>query len=357
MEKNRAIEAYRFIFCLTVCLFHFSPYSGRAVADYPFKGGYLAVEFFFIVSGYLLIKHFADKSKPEDRVQPALAAWQYIKSKYLRLFPHHTLSFLMLGIAGILFWNTPWQKVFINGIWEFFMLGEFGFAVIGMVNTAAWYVSALLMSSLVLYYLLLKDEQRFCYIIAPAMVLIIYSYCLNSGSFLNQYTQYHYFFCTGFFRALAGMSLGCICYKLVQKLKPHTENRFRLLASILESGILIIFFKIVWRGGYTYSDFLIPPLLAVLVISVFCGNSYLSKLLDNGISGLFGRLSYAVYLNQSLLIVLFINYLPGHPYWLAAAAYLAALTAFSFCTDYFTQICVKNVRKRLKKGPKHANNE
>lgn len=53
--KNPIIEFYRFLFMCVICLWHF-----RGIVP-TFHSGYLPVEFFFILSGYLLyntvIKH------------------------------------------------------------------------------------------------------------------------------------------------------------------------------------------------------------------------------------------------------------------------------------------------------------
>ena len=50
--KNSLIELYRFLFALWVLYYHsFVPYKGEL-----FGQGYLAVEFFFVLSGFFLIR-------------------------------------------------------------------------------------------------------------------------------------------------------------------------------------------------------------------------------------------------------------------------------------------------------------
>jgi len=303
----------------------------------PFKGGYLAVEFFFIVSGFLLMQHFERKAMEKDFLNPEKSAAAYLGKKYLRLFPHHTFSLIVLSIVCLTIVGYSFQKVATVGFWEFFMLGQFGFGSKSMINTPAWYVSALLTASFLLYYLLLKNRQRFIYFFAPAMILIIYAQFFQSADFLNQNLNCQFIVCNGVFRALAGMSLGCLCYKAYLRLCPLVQGRFRLCSTILELGIFALFIRIIYHGGYNSWDFLVPPVMAVFVISIFLGNSFLSRILNNRFSGYLGNLSYAVYLNQGIFTAVFIMRFSGYDYWGAALAYLAAVVLFSVCSTWFVE--------------------
>ncbi len=63
--RNYALDFYRFLFSCVICIMHFTAYMDFGDAHAPFCGGYLAVEFFFIVSGYMLMRHVErEKKKP-----------------------------------------------------------------------------------------------------------------------------------------------------------------------------------------------------------------------------------------------------------------------------------------------------
>lgn len=62
-KRNGKIELLRFIFSLVVALFHFLPQIGESKL---LSSGFFAVEFFFIVTGYLLAK--------------SLSKYNYVKS-------------------------------------------------------------------------------------------------------------------------------------------------------------------------------------------------------------------------------------------------------------------------------------
>lgn len=52
-----AIGIYRYLFAFIICILHIKEYYGD---NYPFGGGYLAVEFFLVLSGYLMMKECAN---------------------------------------------------------------------------------------------------------------------------------------------------------------------------------------------------------------------------------------------------------------------------------------------------------
>lgn len=54
-KRNGMIDFMRFVFCILIVLEHSELFRGRMLA------GYIGVEFFFIVSGWLLMQHIEQK--------------------------------------------------------------------------------------------------------------------------------------------------------------------------------------------------------------------------------------------------------------------------------------------------------
>ena len=77
MEKNINIELWRFIFTILICLLHFGTKINNTVY---FRGGYIAVEFFFILSGYLLMVK-VNNNYSDNQLDFTL-------QKIKRLYPH-----------------------------------------------------------------------------------------------------------------------------------------------------------------------------------------------------------------------------------------------------------------------------
>lgn len=61
VRRNGAVEFIRFLFSIVICVLHF--WDGEVLGDrrIAFCGGYLAVDFFFVLSGFLMVQHFLDR--------------------------------------------------------------------------------------------------------------------------------------------------------------------------------------------------------------------------------------------------------------------------------------------------------
>lgn len=75
-EKNRAIEAFRFLFMLMICLWHYS--NSHDIL----KHGYLGVEFFFILSGVFIYKAL-DKPNLNTPLEYFVKRWKRFNPKYV----------------------------------------------------------------------------------------------------------------------------------------------------------------------------------------------------------------------------------------------------------------------------------
>ncbi|KOS05526.1 hypothetical protein AM493_05380 [Flavobacterium akiainvivens] len=96
------IDIFRFIAALSVLLFHYT-FRGAALQDYSgpsfpemgniFRYGYLGVDFFFLISGFVIVLSIK---------KPSLAA--FLKSRVVRLYPAYwfclTVTFIVLALWG-----------------------------------------------------------------------------------------------------------------------------------------------------------------------------------------------------------------------------------------------------------------
>ena len=70
--KNRAIEFFRFFFCCGIFFFHFGGLHQPEAGSWPFAGGYLGVEFFFLVAGWLMMPRLLHLPRGRAGLRPAL---------------------------------------------------------------------------------------------------------------------------------------------------------------------------------------------------------------------------------------------------------------------------------------------
>lgn len=309
-ERNNAIEFWRFIMIGFVCLLHFNE-------DYiknhgTFAGGYLGVDFFFILSGYLLIKSYNKKNSGE---KPGKQAVKYLLHRIKTLYPHYIFTFCTIVIykAIIYMWGI---KDVINYIWkcrwELFMLHNIGLPKVTKSVRSVWYISVLIVVSYFVYYLVAKNKEQFQYFICPISVLLIYVYIANTYGSLSMQGKYSYFINGGLLRGFAGMCLGSICYQITNTIKKYNlTNISKILLNFIEIiSIVIIFF--VMKKGFDLNDFTILIAFTALISITSANITFITRIINNKFSNFLGRLSYPIYLNHLLVFSIVIKLFHGN---------------------------------------------
>lgn len=107
-SRFHALDAMRGIAALTVLIFHAGFISGSETMPHA----YLAVDFFFLLSGFVLGRAY------EDRLRGNLSAARFIEMRLIRLYPLFLLGLLVGGMraiwqifAGSLFSYNPFGAV------------------------------------------------------------------------------------------------------------------------------------------------------------------------------------------------------------------------------------------------------
>lgn len=287
---GNAIEFWRIIFTLMIVLQHLTTFYPKFLETYSLVGGwYVGVEFFFIVSGYLLAK----KSKEHN-----MTALQYQVNRFRRLYPMYilafTVSFLFMNVCvehnsiTIIVYNL------LHNADEVLMLQLFGTNKIVVYNIVTWYISAMFIAGYIVYWLVINHRKSFVEFIAPLSVMVIYSYHYRVyGSSMQWYITNELFLNTGLTRAFAGMSLGVIGYELsVNSWRDKILRHQKLLTFVEVMGYLtVIVVSVKW--GRSTLDF-----LCILILSVCVPLSFQHEVhwKWTGIS----KYCYSIYLNHHI---------------------------------------------------------
>lgn len=302
-QKKQSIELYRFIMTIIICLHHFRLYSETTL---PYGGGYLAVDFFFILSGFFLHEHSL-RCSSNNTLEALRETAKYTIQRYKRLFPQY-LSILLISILtygcvmnvrvrmDISRLSALVSKLLmIDGIYVHSQLD---------IMPQGWYCSSLLFSSAFIYYLCIQYRQKFTKKLAPILIIGIYTIFFFKYGHLNLFTQYGSVITVGCLRGIAGLSMGCILSSLVQN-KTITWIKSKWI-SITLLGVLtaVMLYALLWRNGYSRSDFIILIILIIILYSLLNDNNICS-LLDRPVFGKLGKISYRMFLVHHLIAVLF----------------------------------------------------
>lgn len=232
LYRNHSIEALRFFFMLLICCWHNYASSG------VFRHGYLAVEFFFILSGYLLYKSFSK--------QNSLSTIDYTLKKIKRFAPEYLIVMIFLYMRHFLIPCILGKREFsvplvLKMFPEMVFLQDSGLYYGGM-NFPLWYLSILLVGGGLLYALLKYDQRLALNIVFPWLCLQGYVYIFsNSPDGSIQVWGANGASVMKLLRGVAGMSLGVLLAyfftRKQEKLKKHC-----IWLSIVGGDVLLCIF-------------------------------------------------------------------------------------------------------------------
>ena len=322
-RRNSAIEFWRFFFAIAITGYHIAfifpmMYVNGSTGYYLqssnwMKGAGEILFVFTLTAGYFLVKHFKRlQSDPEYKKKSASSrAFEYLWARVKALIPVLILGILLGIFAYSAFKGITIVEVIreaVNGIWEFFGLYIAGFSAstaAGQPNGALWFISALLICSYFLYWLICKNEDLLSGFIAPFLFVFLGGWWSLTGTraaqtgwstigaqvLANNATSgtastgtAFIGFNNGLLFVLLGMCGGILIYYLVQKLK---EKKFGPTAKTLLTFLYIIVAGLlVWYTVYpsTFFEFerwTVHLLCIVLVALTLLKVDGISKVLDN----------------------------------------------------------------------------
>lgn len=314
-KQNRAMELYRFVAAVMILCYHCHWFAFRESGE-AFRGFYLFVELFFILSGFLMMSSVRRHVTPEERKNPAAMTARYMKKRLRQLYPHHILSWVLVAVIEFYLIRDLWPiEVFKIGWAELLLVNIFGFVRNEYINIVCWYLSGLVFASLIVHYLVLRDEDGFVKVIAPILLVVCYGTLFDRAESLAAtivFTRYapH----LGFMRSLADVTVGVLAFRAYEWMSDVELPGENIVSTVLEAAVFLASALYMYRFSGKY-DFLFVPLFFAFVISVFRGKSLFTRLFDNRLSAWLGRQSYAYFLNNIVVIYLYMYLFPESNIW------------------------------------------
>ena len=311
MNKNKVhnglIGLWKFIFCLAIVIYHSGPFYVKG-APPLFRGGYIAVEFFFLVSGFYFAKSVLKGRYQKSKIGKETI--QFIWKRLKKLLPYLIIIYI-LSIILYYFWFKPPLTIseLVNSVWSLLMLKVIGFRA-PYINGATWYITVLFLSMLILYPLLKKHKENFILIASPLIVLLCLGHLYHNDIGLNHsYLIWKKFFYTGFIRGFAEINIGFIIYYINQKCKKieYTnigKSILTIIPWILLITVLVVTSFIPRHNEYDY------VLLLMIMISIqimISGKTYDLKFFSNKFVFFLEKISMIIYINHSLFRIMISN--------------------------------------------------
>lgn len=263
-RETNAIYFWKIIFTYMIVIFHFYPFLWMLNGKGCVVGWYIAVEFFFMVSGYLLYDNI-------DRYKTQLGnAWSYTLHRYKAIWGKYIISFMCIfiiicieqsykvrSIAGALIDAFPemilLQGVGLNRGWNY-------------INPTLWYLSVLIIGGYIIYWFLIYKEELFVKIIAPIVVVVGYSYLYRMvGSMDAVIDTVNFYENQALIRGICDMCMGIFAVKLNRWMRKEITSMTLLRLVGVTLFVAIILMSMI--SGNSTNDFtyvlLLVPAVAI----------------------------------------------------------------------------------------------
>ena len=308
--KIAALAGARAFPPLMVVTFHFSEghhYSGWRPLDFLATRGYLWVEFFFVLSGFILAYAYWTKLKELFTRSGYLA---FLRARLIRLYPLHLFMLLLLlamvlGLRALaaqggylsIFDAKYHQDVSVKGFWLSLLLVH-AWNSMGTLtwNGVSWFVSVEFALCLAFPLLLWLAEggwwRGFALIAAGLAGLLSLLFTSRHGLDIT--------FHNGVLRGCSDFSIGIGLAVLFRRAKPR-DRLPEWGHSLLQILLLSLLAYVVMHTGWSHTRmdiFTVLPLMALVFVLAF-DRGLAARLLQMRLPQLMGEWSYAVYLGQT----------------------------------------------------------
>ena len=343
MKKNGKIEFYRFLFCMIVLLFHCRKYFIGG-ADFAhgahwtlFAHGAAAVEFFFIVSGFLMAKSIFKRVQTQSSAPQSRDLFTeygtYMRRKYAGIFPMHAVGFVFAFCSALLLYGFRGVDVFnyfTDSIPNLLLIEMSGIRFRDP-NHIEWYISCMLICMAILYPICRRFYYAFARYIAPIGALLLFGILIHETGSLTGVTQWMGIGYKSLFRALADIMCGTVCFELSRTLAARSFSRGqRVMLTVLEWCLLLLVVSFAALTLPVQYEVYMPMLLVPMIALAFSGQTGIPRLWNNRFFFHLGTMSLPIYIGQLTAIYLVQAYAKAF----APAAQIALATGLTIIVAY-----------------------
>jgi peptidoglycan/LPS O-acetylase OafA/YrhL len=223
-HQFKALDGMRGVAALAVGIFHA---RGIISGSWDFGVCYLAVDFFFCLSGFVLASTYSDRIMSGN-----LGFRAYALKRMIRLYPMVVFGVLLGGISMAHFWTL--SKLVPTTLGQMLLLpsgliyGEFAFSV----NNAIWSLFFEVFGSFLLFALVSRPKLVRIIAIAGAVALGLVIWSVGSFSGVGFANPEQFFF--GFARLIYPFARGILIFFWTAR------NRGRAIPALVPIGLLVV---------------------------------------------------------------------------------------------------------------------
>jgi peptidoglycan/LPS O-acetylase OafA/YrhL len=298
------LDGLRGIAAIAVVVFHFmemvfSDYSKNFIGH-----GFLAVDFFFCLSGFVIGYAY------DDRISK-MGVWEFFKSRIIRLHPlvifgsvAGLLAFLFDPFGGHpeLYGAGKVVLMFLSSIFliPYPVMAERGFGLFGL-NAPSWSLFSEYVANIFYALILYKISRRYLLLLTTLFAAVLCFVCHRSGDLMGGWGRDNFW--DGFARIGFSFLAGLLVYRSNWIIKSK-------LGFIGLSVLLVLTFIM----PYSKWNWLTEPIVVIfyfpLLIALGAGATLTSGLKKLCVFS--GKISYPLYMTHYVILWMFLNYYISH---------------------------------------------
>lgn len=341
MNRNMAFDSIRWLMAVVIVMYHvFVNFYNNMPSMRYFSGGYLAVEGFFIISGFLLMKSFYSYQQryTSFSVYQKLKAFSWARIK--RLYPEFFFIFIItVIIRSFLHQSTPW------GLWlpNLLMLGNFC-GIPGIVRDV-WFISSMFWISIFLFGMMLFYDKKFYCFFFPFMILSCYLFMINVPRTLTIHSSPIYFgmISGGAFRSFLGIGIGCMAYLC----KDFIQRFPDFIVRIIEISCILYCMYLMFHGNLNMETFNFYFSFSIIIIILYNRRETFLKFLSSKIFNKISFSSYMLFLSHLIIIENLSQYFKIYVYKFNPLLIMITITSLSICTGYILYVIFNVIKEKM----------
>jgi peptidoglycan/LPS O-acetylase OafA/YrhL len=313
------LDGLRGVAAVIVVLFHLAEPLASSHLDNVVNHGYLAVDFFFLLSGFVIGYAYDDR-------WDKLTIGGFLRRRFERLQPLVILG-MTLGAIGFYFTDsTIWPLIHTVPVWKLIVVMLIGYTLIPLplsmdirgwqemhpLNSVGWSLFFEYIAN-ILYALGLRklsDKALACFVVLAGAVLLHFAVTNPNGDVAGGWTLNAEHMRIGMIRTLFPFFAGLLLSRVARPV--HIKNAF-LWCSLLVAAVLLMprvgGADQLWLNGLyeAFCIIFIFPLIVYIGAGGVVGSQTEAKLCQ-----FLGRLSYPLYMTHYVLVYFYVAWVSNH---------------------------------------------
>lgn len=290
-KRNGKIDLLKFLFAIIIVANHSKNVVGSK--NSIFLNGSFAVEFYFLVSGYLLMAGIKRLSNPPTSL--GIETRDFLLKKYKSFCPELILAYILAFTVYALAQKNGLPKLFMTTFSEVLLINMSGIWV-KTLNGPIWYLSSMLLAMAILYPLLRKFGDTALYVVIPVGSLVLLGWFCGNGSTPRNPLAWIGWTYRGNIRAIAELGIGICLYPIVEKMKQIKFSALgRILLTFVEYASYAAIVYYMYARSASRVDYFLLLVFAVALIITFSEKG-IDAALFSGRFSWFGKYSLSLYL-------------------------------------------------------------